>query len=307
MRNLLRHPLRNMCAPAAFVGMALMLLGGTTATAGESRLRVVASTTDFGSIAATVGGDRVEVATIARPGSDVHRVEVLPSYMVRVARADVYLKVGLALDAWADQIIDGSRNTKIAVVDCSRTITALDKPAGRVDGRAGDVHPDGNPHYWLDPRNGALVAQELAAAFGKLDPAHAGEFTARADAFGAECLAHHEAAVTKLAALSVREILTYHPSWVYLTAATGLTVAATVEPVPGIPPTGAHLQKLVDVVKARHVAVLLQEPYFPDDAAGFLARQAGLRAVKMSPSCDDVTAGSYLAHFDAVVGAIAAP
>jgi ABC-type Zn uptake system ZnuABC Zn-binding protein ZnuA len=281
MRNLLRHRLRRLGATSAIVGLLLALSGNTTATAGESRLRVIASTTDLGSIAAAVGGDRVEVATIARPGSDVHRVEVLPSYMVRVARADVYLKVGLALDAWADQIIDGSRNTKITVVDCSRPITPLDRPAGRVDGRAGDVHPDGNPHYWLDPRNGALVAQEIASALGKRDPAHAAEFTTRAEAFGAECRARHQAVATRLAALPVREILTYHSSWVYLVAATGLTVGATVEPVPGIPPTGAHLQKLVDLVKARGIRVLLQEPYFPDDAAAFLARQTGLRTVKV--------------------------
>jgi zinc/manganese transport system substrate-binding protein len=307
MRNLLRHRLRRLGATSAIVGLLLALSGNMTATAGENRLRVIASTTDLGSIAAAVGGDRVEVATIARPGSDVHRVEVLPSYMVRVARADVYLKVGLALDAWADQIIDGSRNTKITVVDCSRPITPLDRPTTRVDGRAGDVHPDGNPHYWLDPRNGALVAQEIAGALGKRDPAHAAEFASRAEAFGAECRARHQAAATRLASLPVREILTYHSSWVYLATATGLTVAATVEPVPGIPPTGAHLQELVDLVKARGVQVLLQEPYFPDDAAAFLARQTGLRTVKVSPSCDDATAGSYLAHFDAVVGAIAAP
>ncbi len=298
---------RYLRAAATFTGLAITLFTAATATAGGDRLRVVASINDLASIASTVGGDRVEVAAIARPGSDVHRVEVLPSYMVRVARADVYLKVGLALDAWADQIIDGSRNTKVTVVDCSRTITPLDKPTGRVDGRAGDVHPDGNPHYWLDPRNGALVALELAEAFGKLDPAHAADFSARATAFGDECRAHHAAAATKLAALPVREILTYHPSWVYLAASTGLTVAATVEPVPGIPPTGTHLQNLVELVNARHLAVLLQEPYFPGDAADFLARQSGLRTVKMSPSCDDVAAGSYLAHFDAVVGAIAAP
>lgn len=307
MRNLLRLRLLRPCATSAFAGLLLALSGITTSTAGESRLRVIASTTDLGSIAATVGGERVEVTTIARPGSDVHRVEVLPSYMVRVARADVYLKVGLTLDAWADQVIDGSRNTRITVVDCSRPITPLDKPTGRVDGRAGDVHPDGNPHYWLDPRNGALVALEIAGVFGKRDPAHAAEFTARAETFGAECRTRHQAATTRLAALPVREILTYHSSWVYLAAATGLAVAATVEPVPGIPPTGAHLQRLVDLVKARSVPVLLQEPYFPDDAAAFLARQTGLRSVKMSPSCDDASAGSYLAHFDAVVDAIAAP
>ncbi len=288
----------------------VLLLGTVTATgalAGDGRLRVVASINDLASIAAAVGGDRVEVTAIARPGSDVHRVEVLPSYMVRLARADVYLKVGLSLDAWADQIIDGSRNARLTVVDCSSRITPLDKPIGRIDGRAGDVHPDGNPHYWLDPRNGGLVAASLAEVFGRLDPAHAADFRARAEAFTAGCRAHHEAAAARLAALPVREILTYHSSWVYLAASTGLAVAATVEPVPGIPPTGAHLQKLVDLVKAHHPAVLLQEPYFPDDAAAFLARETGLRTVKMSPSCDGVTPDSYLAHFDAVVAAIAAP
>lgn len=307
MRNTAPNSRARLAAPAVLIALALAWAGAGTASAAEHRLRVVASTTDLGSIASAVGGERVEVTAIARPGSDVHRVEVLPSYMVRVSRADVYLKVGLALDAWADQIVDGSRNAKLTVVDCSRTITPLDKAVGRVDGRAGDVHPDGNPHYWLDPRNGDLVAQDLAAAFGRLDPTHAAEYTARAVAFGEACRARHAAAVTRLAALPVREIITYHPSWVYLAAATGLTVAATVEPVPGIPPTGAHLQKLVDLIKARHVSVLLQEPYFPDDAPGFLARQTGLRAVKMSPSCDDVTAQSYLSHFDAVVDGIAAP
>ncbi len=286
----------------------VLLLGTVTATgalAGDGRLRVVASINDLASIAAAVGGDRVEVTAIARPGSDVHRVEVLPSYMVRLARADVYLKVGLSLDAWADQIIDGSRNARLTVVDCSSRITPLDKPIGRIDGRAGDVHPDGNPHYWLDPRNGGLVAASLAEVFGRLDPAHAADFRTRAEAFVANCAAQHAAAVARLAALPAREILTYHPSWVYLATSTGLAVAATVEPVPGIPPTGAHLQKLVDLVKSHHPAVLLQEPYFPDDAAAFLARETGLRTVKMSPSCEGVTADSYLAHFDAVVAAIA--
>jgi ABC-type Zn uptake system ZnuABC Zn-binding protein ZnuA len=290
---------------AAVAALSTLAAGGS-AFAGE-RLRVVASTTDLASIAATVGGERIEVTAIARPNSDVHRVEVLPSYMVRVSRAQLYLKVGLALDAWADQVIDGSRNAKLTVVDCSRNITPLDRPTGRVDGRGGDVHPDGNPHYWLDPRNGAAVAADLAVEFMKLDPVNAAEYKSRADAFADACRRTQEAAVVRLAALPAHEILTYHSSWVYLAAATGLTVAATVEPVPGIPPTGGHLQKLVDLVNRRRLAVLLQEPYFSDEAAAFLSRQTGLRVVKVSPSCDDVTPGSYLAHFEAVVAAIAEP
>lgn len=268
-------------------------------------LRVVASLNDLASIAASVGGERVETAAIARPTADVHHVEVLPSYMVRVARAQVYLKVGLALDQWADQVIDGSRNAKLRVIDCSRAITPLDQAVGRVDGRAGDAHPDGNPHYWLDPRNGALVAQLLADEFARLDPDGAAGYRQRAVAFADSCAARLAAASSALASLPSRAVVTYHASWVYLAAATGLEVAANVEPVPGIPPTGAHLQKLVNVVRERRPLVLLQEPYFADEAADFLARETGLRMVKVSPSCDEPRAGSYLEHFDAVVAAIA--
>lgn len=288
------------------IAMAAALTVAGVGPAGAA-IRIVASTTDLASIAATVGGDQVEVAAISRPNSDVHRVEVLPSYMVRVARAQVYLKVGLSLDQWADQIIDGSRNAKLTVVDCSQHVDALDKPAGRVDGRQGDVHPNGNPHYWLDPHNGGVAALNIAEALGRLDPAHAGDYQARAAAFAATCGRHREAAAASVARLAVREILTYHASWVYLAHATGLSVAGTVEPVPGIPPTGGHLQELVELVRQRQLKVLLQEPYFSDEAARFLGREAGVRTIKVSPSCDDTKPGSYLAHFDGLIAAIAKP
>ena len=289
---------------ALAVAAALTAAGAGPAAAA---IRIIASTTDLASIAATVGGDQVEVAAISRPNSDVHRVEVLPSYMVRVARAQVYLKVGLSLDQWADQIIDGSRNAKLTVIDCSQHVEALDKPIGRVDARQGDVHPNGNPHYWLDPHNGGVVAQDIAEALGRLDPAHAGDYRTRAGAFAAECERHRAAAVADVAGLAVKEILTYHASWVYLAHATGLSVAGTVEPNPGIPPTGGHLQDLVELVRQRQLKVLLQEPYFSDEAAGFLARETGVRTVKVSPSCDGTTPGSYLAHFDGLIAAIAKP
>src|SRR5262245_16279247 len=140
-----------------------------------AKLRVAASTNDLASIAASVGGDQVEAFAIARPTADVHRVEVLPSSMVKVARADLYLKVGLGLDGWADAIVAGSRNARLRVVDCSRDVAVLEKPAGRVTAAQGDVHPDGNPHYWLDPANGAVVARNVAAALAQADPAHAAD------------------------------------------------------------------------------------------------------------------------------------
>jgi zinc/manganese transport system substrate-binding protein len=227
--------------------------------------------------------------------------------MVRVSRAQLYLKVGLGLDQWADQIVDGSRNDKLVILDCSLHIDALEKPTGLVSAAQGDVHPNGNPHYWLDPRNGGIVARDVAEALGRLDPAHAGEFARRADAFAQECAAHADAGAKRTASLPVKSVITYHASWIYCTRCLGLEIAGTVEPVPGIPPTGRHLQELVGLIKDRKIPVIVQEPYFSEEAPAFLARETGVRVVKISPSCDDASAGSYLAHFDQIVAAIAAP
>ena len=147
----------------------------------------------------------MEVVTIARPNADPHRVEVLPSYMVRVARAQVYLKVGLGLDQWADAIVEGSHNGKIVVVDCSNGVDVLEKPTGKVDASMGDVHPDGNPHYWLDPSNAAVVARNIAAELARLDAANGPKYAKNAETFAVaaqtlaaqRCSGHAEAAVTR--------------------------------------------------------------------------------------------------------------
>ena len=212
--------------------------------AAHAKLRVAASTTDLASIAATVGGEQVEVFSLAKPGSDPHRVEALPSYMVKVSHAQLYLKVGLGLDQWAGSIIDGSRNDKVKVVDCSEGVTVLEKPTGKVDASMGDVHPDGNPHYWLDPRNGAVVANNIATALAAADPANAAQYRARAAAFGKDCDASWQKHKATLAALPSKAIITYHRSWVYFATAFGLEVVNTVEPVPGIPPTAKHLAEV---------------------------------------------------------------
>jgi zinc/manganese transport system substrate-binding protein len=282
-------------------GLALLALVPAAALA---KVRIIASITDLASIASSVGGEQVEVSTIARSNSDVHRVEVLPSYMVRVSRADLYLKVGLGLDQWADGIIDGSRNARLKVLDCGAGITPLEKPT-TVNASMGDVHPFGNPHYWLDPRNGVIVAREVAEELGRLDPAHSADYAARAEAFAQEAGKAYARGQQVVARMPVKTVFTYHASWAYLGHAFGLEIAATVEPVPGIPPTARHLQALVTIAKQRKVAALIQEPYFSDDAGRFLAREAGVQIVRAAPSCDGPQAGSYLAHFDAVLGSLA--
>ena len=270
-----------------------------------AKVRVAASVNDLASIASSVGGDQVEVFSIARPTTDVHRVEALPSYMVKVSRAQIYLKVGLGLDQWADAIIDGSRNEHLKMVDCSQGVHVLEVPTGRVDASMGDVHPNGNPHYWLDPRNGGIVARTVAEALAQVDPPHAPDYRARAEAFAKEVEAAYAREKQTAAAFPRKTIFTYHKSWSYFADAFGLEVAENAEPVPGIPPTARHLADLVSIAKSRHIPLLLQEPYFSSDAGQFLAREAGVRAVVATPCCDEVTAGSYLAHFDTVLHAIA--
>lgn len=282
-----------------------LLAGALVPAAALAKLRVAASTTDLASIAASVGGEQVEVFAIARATSDPHRVEALPSYMIKVAKAQLYLRVGLGLDQWSGPIIDGSRNSRIVVVDCSRGIRVLEKPAGKVDASMGDVHPEGNPHWWLDPRNGGVAARTIAESFATADPANAATYRAHAEAFAKEADAAYERGRAEVAGLPNRTLLTYHRSWPYFADAFGLEIVDTIEPVPGIPPTARHLADLQKTIAARKVPVLLQEPYFSADAGKFLQRSAPIRVATLSPSCDAGVAGSYLAHVKAVLAAVA--
>jgi ABC-type Zn uptake system ZnuABC Zn-binding protein ZnuA len=287
-----------------FLALLLVVLLLLFPGAAQARITVVASIPDLASIAASVGGDLVETSSVARPEVDVHRVEVLPSYMVRVSRARLYLKVGMDLDRWADLVIEGSRNSRLTLLDGSRGILVLEKPTGRVDASMGDVHPAGNPHYWLDPTQGVIVARRVADALAEIDPPHAAEYRARAESFAREAEARLASWVDSLASLPSRSIVTYHASWPYFARTLGLEVVGTVEPVPGIPPTARHLQQLVETIRSADVRVVLQEPYFSNESTEFLRREAGVRVVRASPSCASPEAGSYLAHFDELVQAI---
>lgn len=269
----------------------------------HAKLTVAASLPDLASIAAYVGGDRVSAFSIARPTADPHSVEVLPSYMVRVSRADLYLKLGLSGDQWADQIIDGSRNSKIRIVDCSKGIAVLEKPS-KVDASMGDVHPEGNPHYWLDPNNGIIVAQTIVDALISADPQGAATYQANLDRFKAEVAAKLAGWKTAAAAIPNKKIITYHSSWSYFANAFGLAIPAHIEPIPGIPPNAGYLAHLVQVIKEQHVTTVLQELYFSDDGANFLARETGVKVIKISPSCADASPNAYLDHFQQIFDAL---
>ncbi|MHB9155722.1 MAG: metal ABC transporter substrate-binding protein [Endomicrobiales bacterium] len=282
--------------------ISVMLMGRIPAFA--ATVKIAAAVPDLGSIASYIGGDKVEVFSIAKSNANPHFVEVLPSYMIKLSRAALYLKVGLALDQWSDDIIDGSRNDALLVVDCSRGVPVLQKPAGKVDASMGDVHPEGNPHYWLDPANGVVIAGNVLAALKKLDPSHSSYYDANYDKFKNETEMRLAGWKDKMAKYAGQKIISYHSSWVYFTHAFQLIIAGNVEPLPGIPPTGKHLARLVGIITKNHITLLLQEPYFPDEAPRFLARKTGIKIFKFAPSCASVKADEYFKHFDEIVGQI---
>jgi ABC-type Zn uptake system ZnuABC Zn-binding protein ZnuA len=240
---------------------------------------------------------------VARPDRDPHIVEVRPGTMRKAARADVYLEAGLSLDLWSADIVRGSRNRDLRVIDCSSVITPLDVPQGKIDASMGDVHPQGNPHWWLDPMNGAAVARLLAKELGRVDPAHADAFAANAESFAAEI---EKRLPAWDAALRGHTFVEYHASWAYLANRFGMEIAGHVEPLPGIPPTARHLAELADVIRSRHVPIVIRDPYHAASGPEFLERETGVRAVVLPASCDEPTPASYFAHFDRIARTLGA-
>jgi len=251
-----------------FVMTSLILTGLVTLNAAP--VKIAAAIPVLGSIASYVGGDKVEVFSIARGNANPHAVEVLPSYMIKVSRAAIYLKVGLYLDQWSDEIADGSHNDHLLVVDCSNGVSVLEKPNGQVSAIMGDVHPGGNPHYWLDPENGIVIAANILEALKKVDADNAPYYERNYEAFRQETEKRTVEWKTKMAKLAGKKIIGYHSSWVYFANTFGLVIAGYVEPLPGIPPTGKHLAALIDTIRKNNATILFQEPYFPDDAPQFL-------------------------------------
>ncbi len=288
-------------APAFLLGLA-----AATAPAGAAeKIRVVAAIPDLAAIAAAVGGDAVESDSIVRGNRDVHAVELLPSLMLKVRRADVYLKVGMDLDLWSQQLVEGSRNAKVDVVDVSKAIAPLEVPGGPVDASQGDLHRYGNPHYWLDPANHGPMARLVADALGRRLPARAAEFKAGAERYAARMDQALKAWEARLLPHKGAQLVSYHNSWPYFARRFGFTVVDFMEPKPGIPPTGPHIAALQQRLAKGTVKAILMESYFDDRVPRMLSEKTRVPLVKVpvlsgaQPGADDP-----LALFELIVTAL---
>jgi len=250
-------------------------------TAGAAPLRVVTSIPDFAVIAEAIGGGEVEAESIVKGNRDVHAVELLPSFFIKIRRADVYAKVGLDLDLWAQQLIDGSRNSKLIVVDVSSHIQPLEVPTFKVDASYGDLHRYGNPHYWLDPLETRAIAEALLEGLLRARPEAAERFRANADAYVARIEQAAQRWQALLAPYAGTRLISFHNSWPYLAQRFDLEIVDFLEPKPGVPPTPSHIADLQALLGGGSVKVILMESYFDDRVPKMLERTTGVPLVKV--------------------------
>ncbi|MCX8072953.1 MAG: metal ABC transporter substrate-binding protein [Candidatus Binatia bacterium] len=310
--------------PGQLLALGLLLCAAAAQSLAQESLKVVTSLSDFASIARHVGGPSVEVSSLTKGGEDPHFVEAKPSFVKLLAAADILVVAGMDLEVgYLPLLLNNARNARVlpgqaGYVDCSVNIEKLEVPAGPVDRSMGDVHPYGNPHYWLDPINGVHIAWRLAAVFAQLRPEQRSLFEQNAAQFQQQIYTHLAGEVLaskydvgKLALLQHRgQLLSFldtqgdreflagwwgmllpnapiravddHNLWPYFARRFGIAIIGHMEPKPGIPPTTTQLQLLVTLMHREHVRLIFSAPYYDPRHARFLAEATGATIVPLA-------------------------
>ena len=293
------------------VALVVLLLGALflPTMAEAKKLNVVTATTDLAALAQEVGGDKIQVESIAKGYQDPHFVEAKPSFLLKLRQADLLIVVGLQLEiGWLPPLINQSGNARIQVgaagyLDASQFAEILDIPTGPVTRAMGDVHPLGNPHYWLDPDNGRRIARGFATKFAELDPSNGAYYQERFQDFDKRLSAAEQKWDAEMKPFHGRKVVTYHNSFPNFAKHFGMNVIGYVEPRPGIPPTPSHTIELIGLMKRENCKVILVEPYFDLKTPQSIARDTGGQVVQYLPSVGgekEVT--NYFQLFDYDIG-----
>ncbi|MFL6300801.1 MAG: metal ABC transporter substrate-binding protein [Terriglobales bacterium] len=273
------------------------------------KLNVITATTDLASLAQEVGGDKIDVEAIAKGYQDPHFVEAKPSFLLKLRHADLLVVVGLDLEiGWLPPLITQSGNPHIqpasaGYLDASQFAEILEKPQGQVSRAMGDVHPLGNPHYWLDPENGRRVAKGISNKLAEMDPPNASYYQQRFQDFDKRLTAAEQNWDAQMKPYDGRKIVTYHKSWPNFAKHFNLDVVGYIEPRPGIPPTPGHTIELIQQMKRDNVKIIMVEPYFDLKTPNNIASGTGGKVLVMLPSVGgekDIT--DYFKLFDYDIG-----
>ncbi|MFZ2490712.1 MAG: metal ABC transporter substrate-binding protein [Thermoanaerobaculia bacterium] len=275
------------------------------ASYGAEKINVVTTTTDLASLTREVGGDRVDVTSLAKGYQDPHFVDPKPSYLTLLRNADLFEVVGLELElGWLPPLLDQSRNPKIrpggsGYLDASQGVEILDRPTGAVNRSMGDIHASGNPHYWLEPGNAIRIAIQISQRLSQIRPGDAPYFAARLQSFKVRMNDANKRWTAALAPYRGAKIVTYHRSWPNFVRRYGLNVVGYVEPKPGVPPSPSHTFELINLMKAQKVKVILVEPFFDLKTPSSIAERTGAKVLVMYPSVGGTPAvDDYFKLFD---------
>jgi len=275
------------------------------------RLKVITTLPDLASLTQEVGADKVDVEALAKGYQDPHFVEPKPSFLLKLRNADLLILVGLDLEiGWLPPLITQSGNGRIQLgspgyLDASAFAEILEIPQGVVTRAEGDVHPLGNPHYWLDPNNGRRIAKGIANKLSEMDPPDQQYFQEREQDFEKRLAEADKKWLAEMAPYRGRKVVTYHRSWPNFAKHFGLDVVGYIEPRPGIPPTPSHTIELVNLMKRENVKIELIEPYFDLKTPNSIAGMVGGKVIQMMPSVGgkpEIT--DYFKLFDYDIGVL---
>jgi len=271
----------------------LLLLGLigliTLPVAAQKKLSVVTTLTDLQEIAEEIGGTKVSVESIATGYQNPHFVDPKPSHILKLARADVFISTGLDLTTgWAPALLTSSRNSKIqkgapGYIDTSKDIPLLNVPTS-VSREQGDIHVYGNPHYWLDPARGHIIAQNIFEGLARIQPESRAYFEDNLKRFNDTLDRKIVEWETKMEPFLGSKIVAYHDQWPYFETAFGLQIATFLEPKPGIPPSASQLAKVMDIMTNQNIKLIIVAPYEKADAANLVANKVGGKVITLAPS-----------------------
>ena len=298
---------KQLLVPLAFL---VCLVLPQSSTAADDPLRVVATLGDLGAIAEEVGGSHVTVDTLANPHEDPHFVDAKPSYLKSLARADLVVLNGMSLEiGWLPTLIDNSRNGAIqkgesGYFDASYHIKRKGVPQGEVTRAMGDVHPEGNPHYTVAPRQMARVALALGKRLGEIDPAHDDAFKKNARSIAKECLKVAKKWESKFGSLddAARNVVVYHEAWIYLSEWLDLEAVAAIEPKPGVDPNPKHVASVVETMEAKDIRAIIYMEYYPSAVIDSIAKKTGATAVQIAGQAE--SGQGYIARVDALASSM---
>jgi zinc/manganese transport system substrate-binding protein len=267
--------------------LALLLVIITDA--GAATIKIVTTTMDMKSIAELIGGNKVSAQSIATGYQNPHFVDPKPSYIISLSNADLFVTVGLDLETgWSPQLLSSSRNPKIqkgspGYVDASEGIGLLQVPSSLNRGE-GDIHIYGNPHYWLDPMNGKVIARNITNGLERIDPAGKAFYEANLNAFLTKIDSKLKEWEVKMTPFKGSKIIAYHNEWVYFERRFGLEIVDFMEPKPGIPPSPSQLVKVIREVTADKIKVIISSPYFTTSSSDVVAKQTGVKELTLATS-----------------------